>query len=150
MRYQLLFDELFNGIFHEDKVISARCAEAVEKVARRYPEYIQKKKRIILKNLSKFNQKEVVWHIALMLGYLKPTKKELDKAFNQLNKWLATSDSIIVKVACLQSLSCLATKNKALIKSVRYKIEKQMTTGSPAIKARGRKLLAAFDKLKSI
>ena len=50
-----LFDEVFDGIFHEDKVIRARCADAVEKVAKRFPEYIQKKKKIIIKNLDKFN-----------------------------------------------------------------------------------------------
>ncbi len=85
-RDPLLFDEVFDGIFHEDKVIRARCADAVKKVGKRFPEYIQKKKSVILKNLSKFEQKEVVWHIAMMLGYLNLTKKETDKSFNQLYK----------------------------------------------------------------
>ena len=144
----VLFDEVFNGIFHNDKVVSARCADAVEKVAVRFPEMIQKKKSIILKSLSKFEQKEVVWHIALMIGYLKLSPKELIKAFDILHKWLNTSDSIIVKVACLQSLAMHAMKNNKLLKSVRDEIEKQMITGAPAIKSRGRHLLADFDKLK--
>lgn len=143
-----LFDEVFNGIFHEDKVIRARCADAVEKVAKRFPQYIQKKKTVILKSLNNFEQKEVVWHIALMLGYIKLTPKELDKALNQLYKWLNTSESIIVKVACMQTLSIHAMKNKKLLKSVRDEIQKQMINGAPAIKARGRHLLADFDKLK--
>ena len=142
----LLFDEVFDGIFHDDKVVRARCADAVEKVAVRFPNMIQKKKSIILKNLNKFEQKEVIWHIALMIGYLKLTPKELVKAFNSLYKWLNTSDSIIVKVACMQSLATHAMKNKKLLKSVRDEIQKQMLTGAPAIKARGRHLLADFDK----
>lgn len=145
----MLFDEVFNGIFHEDKVIRARCADAVEKVAQKFPKYIQKKKSIILKNLNKFEQKEVVWHIALMLGLLKLAPKELDCAFVQLFKWLNSSDSIIVKVACMQTLADYAIKNKKYLKSVRHEIEKQMINGSPAIKARGRHLLADFEKLKS-
>lgn len=144
----ILFDEVFNGIFHSDKVVRARCADAVEKVAVRFPKMIQKKKSIILKNLSKFEQKEVIWHIALMIGYLKLTSKELIKAFNFLYRWLNSSDSIIVKVACMQSLATHAIKNKKLLKSVRDEIEKQMLTGAPAIKARGRHLLADFDKIK--
>ncbi len=143
----ILFDEVFEGIFHDDKVVRARCADAVEKVAVKFPRINQKKKSIILKNLNKFEQKEVLWHIALMIGYLKLTPKELVKAFNTLNKWLNTSDSIIVKVACMQSLATHAMKNKKLLKSVRDEIQKQMLTGAPAIKARGRHLLADFDKI---
>jgi hypothetical protein len=144
----VLFDEVFRGIFHEDKVVRARCADAIEKVAVRFPKMIQKKKLVILKNLHKFQQKEVMWHIALMVGYLKLTPKELVKTFDVLYKWLNTSDSIIVKVACMQSLATHARENKKLIKSVRDEIEKQMITGAPAIKSRGRHLLADFDKLK--
>ena len=144
----VLFDEVFDGIFHNDKVVRARCADAVEKVAVRFPEMIQKKKSVILKNLNKFEQKEVIWHIALIIGYLKLSPKELVKAFDILHKWLNTSNSIIVKVACMQSLATHAMKNKKLIKSVRDEIEKQMLTGAPAIKARGRHLLADFDKIQ--
>ncbi|MBA4407766.1 hypothetical protein C0389_10860 [bacterium] len=145
----LLFDEVFAGIFHEDKVIRARCADAVEKVAQKFPQYIQKKKSVILKNLSKFEQKEVVWHIALMLGVLKLTPAELDKVFVQLFKWMNSSDSIIVRVACMQTLAVHSMKNKKYLKSVRDEIQKQMINGAPAIKARGRHLLADFEKLKS-
>lgn len=145
----ILFDEVFNGIFHNDKVIRARCADAVEKVTQIFLQYIQKKKSVILKNLSKFEQKEVVRHVALMLDLLKLTPKEPDRVFVQLFKWLNRSDSIIVKVACMQTLAQYSMKHKKYLKSVRDEIEKQMINGSPAIKARGRHLLADFDKLKS-
>lgn len=143
-----LFNEVFDGIFHEDKVIRARCADAVEKVAKKFPEYIQKKKNIIIKNLDKFNQKEIIWHVVMMLGYLRLTKEETEKSFGQLYKWLNESDSIIVKVACMQTLSDFALRNKTLIKSVKDEIEKQMINGAPAIKARGRHLMKQFEKLK--
>lgn len=143
-----LFEEVFNGIFHEDKVIRARCADAVEKVAKKFPEYIQNKKSIIMKNLDEFSQKEVRWHIAMMLGYLKLTKREIDKSFNTLFRWLNGSDSIIVKVMCMQTLTDIALMNKSLIKSVRDEIQKQMVNGAPAIKARGKHLLKEFEKSK--
>ena len=144
----VLFDEVFSGIFHEDKVIRARCADAVEKVGKMYPQYIQKKKTTILKNLPKFGQKEVRWHIAMMLGYIKLTPKETVRANQYLFEWLSEEKSIIVKVMCMQTLADLALKNKKMIKSVRDEIVKQMISGAPAIKARGRHLLADFDKIK--
>jgi len=144
----VLFNEVFDGIFHRDKVIRARCADAVEKVGRKYPDYIQKKKAIILKNLSKFEQKEVRWHIAMILGYIKLTPKEIKLVNSYLFNWLEEEKSIIVKVMCMQTLADIALKNKKMIKSVRDEIEKQMLTGAPAIKARGRHLLADLDKIK--
>lgn len=143
-----LFEEVFNGIFHEDKVIRARCADAVEKVARKFPEYIQKRKAVILQNLKAYNQKEVIWHIASMLSLLKLTPTENKIAAAQLYKWLESSDSIIVKVMCMQTLSDFALRDKKLIKSVRDEIEKQMINGAPAIKARGKHILKAFEKAK--
>lgn len=136
-----LFDEVFDGIFHEDKIICARCADAVEKVSGKFPEYIQKKKKIILSNLSSFKQKEVRWHIAKMLGYLKLTPTEKELAVRYLFDWLKQDKSIIVKVMSMQTLADFAEKDKKLLKTVFDEIQKQMINGAPAIKARGRKLL---------
>jgi hypothetical protein len=140
-----LFDEVFNGLFHEDKVIRARCADAVEKVGRKYPEFIQKKKSIIFNNLHKFEQKEVRWHIAVILGYIQLTKKELEKAVEILFKWLNEEESIIVKVMCMQTLADLSLEYKSLKKSVQDEVQKHMINGAPAIIARGKKLLKYFN-----
>jgi hypothetical protein len=142
----VLFDEVFNGIFHDDKVIRARCADAVEKLAKKFPGIIRKKKTILLKNLGKFEQKEVQWHIALMLGCLKLNAREIGKIFAHLIKWLNTSDGIIVKVACMQTLAEFAARERRLIKPVLDEINRQMISGSPAVKARGRRLLARLGK----
>jgi hypothetical protein len=140
-RHPDLFDDLFNGIFHEDKVIRARCADAVEKVGRKYPGYIQKKKSIIFNNLHKFEQKEVRWHIAVILGYIQLTKKELEKAVEILFKWLNEEESIIVKVMSMQTLADFAGMDKKLLNPVLAEIDRQMINGAPAVKARGRKII---------
>ena len=84
----------------------------------------------------------------MMLGYIKLTPKETDRANQYLFKWLGEEKSIIVKVMCMQTLADHALKNRKMLKSVRDEIEKQMINGAPAIKARGRHLLAGFDKLQ--
>ena len=143
----VLFDEVFNGIFHEDKVIRARCADAVEKVAKKYPGYIQKKKKVILTNLSNFKQKEVLWHIAMMLGYMKLTPKEVATASEYLFSWLNREKSIIVKVMCMQTLADYALQNRKMLKSVSDEIREQMISGAPAInKARGKNLLKILEQ----
>lgn len=142
-----LFNEVFEGIFHDDKVIRARCADAVEKVARVFPVYIQKKKSIILKNLPKFKQKEILWHIAMMIGYIKLNRAEVARAAGFLFKWLKEEESIVVKVMCMQTLAELSLKNPKMRKSVKDEILKQMVNGSPGVKARGRKLIKVLESV---
>jgi hypothetical protein len=50
----------------------------------------------------------------------------------------------------MQALAVHAMRNKKYLMQVRNEIEKQMINGSPAIKARGRHLLADFDKLEAV
>lgn len=142
-----LFDEVFNGIFHEDNIIRALCADAVEKVARAFPAYIQKKKSTILKNLPKFKQKEVLWHVATMIGYLKLTSVEMNRAAGFLFKWLKEEESIIVKVMCMQTLAELSINHTKMRKSVRDEIQRQMVNGAPGVKARGRKLIKLLESV---
>ncbi|MFA7229067.1 MAG: hypothetical protein WC061_08525 [Melioribacteraceae bacterium] len=145
----LLFDEVFAGIFHTDNVIRARCADAAEKVGKKFPAYIQKKKSVLIKNIDLFQQKEVQWHVALMFGYLKLNRKETEKIYLHLAGWLNSSGSIIVKVACMQSMAGFAIRKTISAAVVRGEIENQMITGSPGVKARGRHLLAELDKAES-
>ena len=76
----------------------------------------------------------------MMLGALKLTKKEYEKVYTLLNEWLASSNSIIVKVACMQTLADYSLIFRSTLKSVADEIKKQMISGSPAVKARGRHL----------
>jgi hypothetical protein len=87
------------------------------------------------------SRKEIMWHAAMMLGALKLTKKEYEKVYTLLNEWLAHSNSIIVKVACMQTLADYSLIFRSTLKSVADEIKKQMISGSPAVKARGRHLL---------
>ncbi len=145
---QELFDEIFAGIFHDDPVIRARCADAAEKVSQKKPSMLKPHKKTILKNLDKFSQKEVNWHIALMLGYLSFTKSEKEKVVDHLFRWMAEKGSIIVRVCCMQTLSKLASIDSNLKKVLISEIKKMMITGSPAIKARGRILLKEMKNYK--
>jgi hypothetical protein len=76
LRNPLLFQGLFNGILSEDKVVRARCADAVEKVTRVHPKYLQRFKRQLLDKVAGITQQEVRWHVAQMLPRLKLTSSE--------------------------------------------------------------------------
>jgi len=94
---QKLFDEVFQGIFNEDKLIKMRSADVVEKVLRKYPLLLKKHKGKILKHLNNFEQQEVKWHVALMLSCLELTKAESEKDYTELSKCVVGHKSKIVK-----------------------------------------------------
>lgn len=64
------FEELFLGLSNEDEVIRMRAADAIEKISRRHPEFIQPYKEEIISEISKIDQQEVRWHWAQMVTRL--------------------------------------------------------------------------------
>jgi len=138
---QKLFDEVFQGIFDKDSIIRMRAADAVEKVSQKYPHLLNKHKNEILKNLGNFEQREVKWHIALMVSYLKLTMIESKKVFSELSKWATDDKSKIVRVNSMQALADISMKNRDLKTKTIALVKKQMETGTPSLMSRGRKLL---------
>ncbi len=145
---QKLFDEIFDGMFHEDPVVRSRSADAVEKSSKQFPYLLQSHRKNLIAQLQNFNQQEVQWHIALMLGRIELTKKETAIVIDTLLRWLDESKSIIVKVHCLQSLTDIALTNTWFKDEATMVIEEQMLKGSAAIKARGRMLLKQLQKIR--
>lgn len=141
-----LFDEVFLGIFDEDPIVRSRSADAIEKASKRLPHFLQSHKKTIIARLQEFHQQEVRWHIALMLGSMKLTQKEVGIVIDVLLLWLHEDKSKIVKVNCLQALADIAQRNSWFANEVVKIIEEQMPKGSPAVKARGRKLLKQLQK----
>jgi hypothetical protein len=135
-------EEVFEGIFQDDPVIRARCADVAEKVGRARPEYLQPFKSRILYEASKIGQQEVRWHVAQMLSYLRLSRSESKKAEALLSSWLGGEESSrIVKVMSLQALADLAKKDKTIRSMVLERLDQFKRTGTPAIKARSRKLV---------
>jgi hypothetical protein len=135
------FDNLFEGLFHDDYVVAMRTADVIEKVTRRHPEFLRPHKKAILKNLNGFSEKEIRWHAAQMVPRLDMNEKELADTLKVLNQWLREEKSEIVKVMSLQALYDLSQKHDGLKPEVEEILEKQFVSGSPSVRARARKLL---------
>lgn len=140
-----LFDVLISGIALENPLVRMRCADAAEKVTVTHPEYLRPYKHKLIEDYSHIEQKEVRWHVAAMLARLQLTAKERRHVIGILLAY--TSDrSSIVRTLAMQALADIALRDEKLLPEVRRHIEELCVIGSPAMKARGSKLLAAFDK----
>ena len=139
-----LFDVLISGMTLDDPLVRMRCADATEKVTVVHPEYLRPYKRTLIEDLSRTEQKEVRWHVAAMLARLPLTTKEQDRVIEILLTY--TNDrSSIVKTIAMQSLADLAMLDGKLRPLVRRHIEELIVIGTPAMRARGKHLLAELS-----
>ena len=141
------FDALFAAMFNDEPVVQMRAADAVEKISQRNPHLLRPHKAALLGELPPGLRQEVYWHIPLMLTRLPLTGAELERAWAQTVDILHSgSKSRILVVNCLQGLADLSLQSGWRREEVAALIRAEMEVGSPAIRARGRKLLAALEK----
>jgi hypothetical protein len=139
-----LFRVLIEGMMLDDPLVRMRCADAAEKITVRHPECLKPYKRVFLEELSGVKQQEVRWHVAAMLARLPLTAKERRPVMQMLLSY--TNDrSSIVRTMAMQALADIALRDEALLPAVCRHIEELCVVGTPAMKARGRKLLTLLD-----
>jgi HEAT repeat protein len=136
-----LFADLFECLFDDDPVVRMRAADAVEKVTRESPQLLQPWKRPLLETVAARREKEVRWHVAQLLPRLQFTPAERETAVAILTGYL-TDESSIVKTFSMQALADLAEQDKSLLDQVVPLIERLGKTGTPAMRSRGRRILA--------
>jgi hypothetical protein len=135
-----LFSRVFSEVLNPDPIIRMRAADAIEKASAIRPQLLQPFKRSILNNVANINQQEVRWHVAQILPRLQMTPKERDLAVAILFDYLEDKSSI-VRTFAMQALADLTQEDSRLRKRVVPVIEFLTAEGTPAMRARGRKLL---------
>lgn len=137
-----LFKAVFEQLQSGDPLVRMRAADVIEKVSRNHPEYLQPFKKRLIAEAAKATQAEVRWHVAQMFSYLKLTIRERERVALTLFSWINGEEkSRIVKVMSLQTLAELAKQEKHLKGKVLRTLRKALHGGSPAMRARSKKLL---------
>ena len=144
-----LFRDLVTGLFEADPVVRMRAADAMEKISRENPELLQPFKARLIGLAQQTKQQELRWHIAQMIPRIKLTSAETAKVTEIFFDYLKDKSKIVVTFA-MQALSDLAIRKTRVPARVIGAIEELTRSGSPAIKARGKKLLRQFAKDKYI
>jgi hypothetical protein len=135
-----LFPALIAGLWSEDRLVRMRAADAIEKVTRTRPELLQPYKRELLGLLAETCEQELRWHLAVMVPRLSLKSKDRQAAISAMNRYLEDRSSI-VKTFALQGLADLAEGAPNLRSRVVEILREATRKGTPAMKARGRKLL---------
>jgi HEAT repeat protein len=140
-----LFDAVFSGMSSADPLVRMRSADALEKVTSRHPEYLRPYKAELIGKVAQVEQKEVRWHVAQMLPRVGWNARERRRVFHVLEGYLDDRSSI-VRTFAMQALADLAGQAPELLPAVLAHLRELAATGTPAMKARGRKLLAALSR----
>ena len=140
-----LFPQLFAGLWDDDPVVRMRAADAAEKISAARPQLLQPFKSELLGLADESLQQEVQWHLALMLPRLQLNSGERRRAVSRLREYLQ-GRSAIVKTHALQGLWELSRDDGELRDEVLDLLAEASRSGTPAMKARARKLLASQSK----
>ncbi len=96
--------------------------------------------------MSEAVEQELRWHLAVMVPRLLLGGKERRLAASLLNKYLEDRSSI-VRTFALQGLADLAQDDTNIRTEVIEVLRASVRSGTPAMKARSRKLLIQLDRV---
>jgi hypothetical protein len=140
-----LFPELIAGLWSAHPLVRMRAADAAEKVTRKQRELLQPYKKELLGLMTEAQEQELRWHIAVMVPRLPLNARERQVAMSSLNNYLEDRSSI-VKTFALQGLADLAQQEPSIRPKVVEILREATRSGTPAMKARSRKLLIHLER----
>jgi len=135
---------LVDCLWDEDACVCMRAADALEKISRDQATCLQSHKIHLLALLAQATQQEVRWHLAVIVPRLQLTDSECRQIMEVLRSYLEDR-SAIVKASAMQGLADLTDQDVSLRPSVIRLIRSLTRTGTPAMRARGRKLLQKLE-----
>ena len=144
-QHPLWISSLAGCLWDEDACVRMRSADALEKISRERPLLLKSYKEALLTLLAETTQQEVRWHLALVLPRLLLTQSECRRVAEVLQAYLEDRSSI-VKTFAMQGLADLTTQCASLRSPVVEMIRVHTRSGTPAMRARGRKLLQTLEQ----
>jgi hypothetical protein len=139
-----LFPELIAGLWSGSPLVRMRAADATEKFTRANHEFLQPYKKELLGLMAETRQQELRWHLAAMIPRLQLQTRERQRAASLMESFLEDRSSI-VKTSALQGLADLAQFDASLQPKVIELLRESTRNGTPAMKARSRKLLLQLE-----
>ena len=136
---------VFDAMLVPDPVVRVRAADAVQKITRRRPDLLQGLENRVLFDLAATGQPEVRWHVAQLAARLALTPPQRARAITMLRGFL-DDDSRIVRTCAMRALADLAEHDEQIRRWVRPLLAELTRTGTPAMRSRGRKLLARLEQ----
>lgn len=131
-------------LWDEDTGVATRAVDALERASAERPELLARWKDELLARMTDAEGNKLRWNLALMIGRVRLTVAETERAAGVLRGWLG-DESSIVKTAVLQGLAELSRWNPALRDEAVDLLRVLGRSGTPAMRARSRILLKRME-----
>ena len=132
---------LVAGLWHRDPLVRVRASDALEKVGRVQPAWIRLFRAELLDLAATTREQELRWHLAQLLPRVGLGPRERQALVAVLRRY-RRDRSAIVRVSALQGLADLTQVEPQLRRLLGRELARALKAGSPAERARARKLLA--------
>ncbi len=136
-----LFPLLVRALEYPDEIVRMRAADAIEKITISRPDLLRGYEAHMIDRIAATPQQEVRWHVAQIIPRLNLDSIERERALAILTGYL-NDRSRIVQTFAMQALADLARDDQDLRRRVLPMLEQLAVTGSPAVRSRGRRLVA--------
>ena len=135
-----LLDDLVEGLKVDDGVVRGHTADALEKMARSYPERVKKYLPVLIQTAEEDNVPMVRWHIAMILGYLSIFQDQVDKITDALLD-LLSDQSVFTQSWAIVSLCIVARQYPAKVGQIVDAVAPLKASTSVAIRSKVRNAL---------
>lgn len=141
------FNELFKCLSYKDRIVRMRSADAIGKITLRSPSYLLRYKAALMDLCCTVKDKELKWHLALLVPKLNLTDKEKEIVWQRLTGWaLDREESKIVRVNSVQALYEIAEKDNFYIKDFELATNQIKKENIPSLNARIKKLISCLKE----
>ena len=140
------FDDLFRLLYHPDRKVVMRAADAIEKITGTHPGYLTHHKRDLLELCNAAENIELKWHLSLMVSRVVLTDKEVGAIWMLLTRWATDKqESKIVRVNAIQALYNFLAQHQHLKQDFEQTISEVEQEHIPSLNARIKKLKRAIE-----
>jgi hypothetical protein len=141
-------NQLIECLWDSDPGIAFRAADALEEITRDLPGVLAPYTEPLLGLLDEATLNKLRWNLAVIVPRLKLTRQQCQRAAHTLQSYLEDPSSI-VKTSALQGLADLTVQDSSLLPLVLDLLRIHTRSGTPAMRARGRKLLQQLESRES-
>ena len=137
--------EIYGLFLDEDPVVAMRASYVAMRVAEQNPGSVKPFANELLKNLERYKQQEVRWHVPQLLVHLDLTKAQRKRAYEVVMEWAETDKSKIVGYFGFQAAADFAELDEDLLEDFIPRIKLANKTGAKSIQNRCKKIAKQLD-----
>lgn len=140
-------EELYRCLFHDDEWARMRAADALEKICREHPEWIEAYIDRMQDELSEKTQPSIQWHLAQIYMQVHLSDVQRAKAIHWLEQLVATTDvDWIVAVNVMKALVYFEKSGAIERSEMLALVTVQLGHRSKSVVRKARKFLDEYDE----